>query len=54
MDMERKVRAALADARNRQAHGEKASEVERAENAADLQGRAMIQKAQSLLGESRN
>jgi len=34
-DMERKVRAALADARNRQARGEKASEQERAESQAD-------------------
>lgn len=53
MDMERKVRAALADARNRQAHGDKASDVERAENQADLQARAMLQKAQSLLDASR-
>ncbi len=53
MDMERKVRAALADARNRQAHGDKSSDVERAENAADLQARAMLQKAQNLLSESK-
>jgi TolA-binding protein len=52
-DMERKVRAALADARNRQAHGDKASDVERAENQADLQARAMLQKAQSLLDASK-
>src|SRR5262249_2701617 len=39
------------DARNRQAHGDRASEVERAESAADAQARAMLQKAQSLLGD---
>ena len=48
-EMERKVRAALADARNRQARGEKASEKERGENQAELQARAMLQKAQSLV-----
>jgi len=51
-DMERKVRAALADARNRQARGEKASDKERAESQAELQARAMLQKAQSLFNES--
>ncbi|HXG22576.1 MAG TPA: tetratricopeptide repeat protein [Methylomirabilota bacterium] len=46
-DMERKVRAALADARNRQVRGDRATEA--AESAADAQARAMLQKAQSLL-----
>jgi TolA-binding protein len=53
MDMERKVRAALADARSRQARGGRATDTEQAENTADLQARAMLQKAQSLVGESR-
>jgi hypothetical protein len=53
MDLERKVRAALADARNRQARGDRASDTERAENQADLQARAMLQKAQSLLDASK-
>lgn len=52
-DMERKVRAALSDARNRQARGDKAQEVERAENQADLQAKAMLQKAQSLFDTSK-
>lgn len=52
-EMERKVRAALADARNRQSRGDKTAEVERAENQAELQARAMLQKAQSLLDASK-
>lgn len=52
-DMERKVRAGLADARNRQAHGDKAREVEQAEDQATLQARAMLQKAQELFGASK-
>jgi hypothetical protein len=52
LELERKVRAALADARTRQGRGEKASEQERAESQADLQARAMLQKAQSLFNES--
>lgn len=44
-DMERKVRAALADARNRRVRGGGASEAER-------QARAMLQKAKSLFNES--
>ncbi|MBI3249835.1 MAG: hypothetical protein HYZ50_25350 [Deltaproteobacteria bacterium] len=53
MDMERKVRAALADARNRQARGDKAREVEQAEDQATQQTRAMLQKAQELFGASK-
>lgn len=52
-DLERKVRAALADARNRQAHGGKAREVEQAEDQATQQARAMLQKAQELFGASK-
>jgi TolA-binding protein len=50
-DMERKVRAALADARTRRARGGEA-ETERAESQAERQARAMLQKAQSLFNES--
>jgi TolA-binding protein len=54
-DMERKVRAAMADARNRQTRGDKAAEVaeQPKENPVDLQARAMLQKAQSLLDASK-
>lgn len=51
-DMERKVRAALADARNRKTHGDKADTVERAESQADMQARAMLQKARDLFAAS--
>jgi len=51
VDLERKVRTAMAEARNRSARGERA-DAGRAESAADAQARAMLQRAQSLL-ESR-
>lgn len=50
-DMERKVRAALADARTRRARGGDAA-AERAESQAERQARAMLQKAKSLFKES--
>lgn len=50
-DMERKVRAALADARTRRARGGDA-DAERAESQAERQARAMLQKAKSLFTES--
>lgn len=52
-DMENKVRTALADARKRDARGERASEAERAESAAEAQARAMYQRAQGLFASSK-
>ena len=50
--MERKVRDALADARNRKARGGGDSAEERARKEAERQMRAMLQKARSLFNES--
>jgi tetratricopeptide (TPR) repeat protein len=50
-DMERKVRAAMAEVRGRSARGER-GDSDRGENPADAQARAMLQRAHTLL-ESR-
>lgn len=49
-DMEKKVRTALAEARKREARGERPAE---AENAAEAQARAMYQRAQELFESSK-
>ena len=53
-DMERKVKTALAEARKRDARGERAvAQAERAEDAAEAQARAMYQRAQDLFRSSK-